>query len=230
MTEKDLKKTAKSFRSRYNLKTVSYDSLFDVAEKKGFTVIEFSRISSDKNVAVLISELNLSEFIIKAKGFTFVDPDFRLVFINEDLSDDEKTIVLAHELGHIELCHYGTANIIGNDVKEEYEANEFAHFLLSENTGFDMESFIFKYKKQIIAVLSVLVVSLSILFVYVSFTDRNNNRNDTTEYYITVTGSKYHRADCVFVKNKSNVRPITVEQIKTSRYEPCKVCLPDLIQ
>ncbi len=57
--------------------------------------------------------------------------------------------------------------------------------------------------------------------------DANQQKNYYGEYYITDTGHKYHRADCIFVKNKENVRRLTEEEFFSGDYEPCEMCLPE---
>lgn len=44
--------------------------------------------------------------------------------------------------------------------------------------------------------------------------------------YITTSGKKYHRPTCGFVKNKSNVLEISVEEAIKTGYKPCEVCNP----
>lgn len=38
---------------------------------------------------------------------------------------------MAHELGHIYCKHFGYGTIIGTDVQDEQEANEFEHYILN---------------------------------------------------------------------------------------------------
>ena len=60
----------------------------------------------------------------------------RVIFINEDLSEEQQNFVLAHELGHAILhikssCFCYGLNV--NNYKKEYEANFFAAQLLINN-------------------------------------------------------------------------------------------------
>ena len=47
------------------------------------------------------------------------------------------------------------------------------------------------------------------------------------EYYITNSGHKYREAECIFVKDKSNVERLTKEDYYSGEYEPCQICLPE---
>ena len=47
------------------------------------------------------------------------------------------------------------------------------------------------------------------------------------EYYITESGEKYHKEDCIFVKDKKNVERLTETDYYSGEYEPCQICLPE---
>lgn len=130
MTIAAVDKEVLHFRKEYKIKKATYPVLSEIAEKTGYTVILFRSFQNDANVDQLINALGFSNDLLKSRGFTYSSGEFRLVFINDGLSDKEKTIVLSHELGHIVLGHVGRAPVIGHDVQEEFEANEFSTFLL----------------------------------------------------------------------------------------------------
>ena len=80
----------------------------------------------------LVEALDLQGRIACSKCFTYQTSKYRLVFMHEDLNEDERCIVLAHEEGHIWNRHFSEKRIFGNDIIQEYEANEFVHYLLAE--------------------------------------------------------------------------------------------------
>ena len=80
---------------------VTLDGLKRVIKSQGYTIIEFNHVSNSKDVEDLIKLLGVSKYIEQTKGFTYADEQRRLVFLHEDLSDEEKLLVLAHEEGHI---------------------------------------------------------------------------------------------------------------------------------
>lgn len=53
----------------------------------------------------------------------------------------------------------------------------------------------------------------------------------TTEYqgivYITRTGTKYHKPTCSYVRNRDDLREMTIEEALEEGLQPCKVCEPD---
>ena len=89
MASSDIRKKVCEFTREYQIVDVTVDSLMDAIRRQGYTIIEFSHIINDDDVALIVEALNLSEMISHANGFTFVDSEHRLLFLNEDLSDEE---------------------------------------------------------------------------------------------------------------------------------------------
>ncbi len=218
-----IKKITNQFIKQHSISVVNYSTLKDVAKRIGYTIIEFNNIFNDKDVETVIQNLRLSEAVSQSRGFTYVSKDYRLIFINEDLSDDEKTLVLSHELGHIVCEHFTTTPIIGKDVKEEYEANEFSHYLLNQNASCNLKLTITKHKKTVVLVASSIVAILVIIVAGIAI---NKERSYYGDFYITNTGDKYHQAECIHVKNNNNIERLTKEQFESGEYESCGTCLP----
>ena len=122
------KKTVKEFLKTYSLKEVNESTLINVLEKQGYTVVFFNSIYNDSDVSNIIQALNLKDYILSNRGFTYANDKYRLVFINEDLSEEERIVLLAHEEGHIYCNHTTTNMIIGNDVLQEYEDIDYYYY------------------------------------------------------------------------------------------------------
>lgn len=225
MNKQEIRRYVSQFRKEYSVRTVTYDFLCDVAETLGYTVVEFSHISNDAPTQTLIDVLSLQKNTANSRGFTFANESYRLVFVHRDLSDKEKVIVLAHELGHIYFGHLGTASVIGRDVKEEFEANEFAHYLLNPGVGATAAAVMSRHKKVCIAAAAAMAAAA---IGTTSFFALHSSQRPYGDYYLTQTGSKYHTKDCIYVEGKDNVRKMTEEEFNSGRYEPCKQCLPEL--
>lgn len=221
---KAIKKAVNQFIKQHHITTINYSTLKEVVKTIGFTIIGFNNIFNDKDVETVIQNLRLSEAVSQSRGFTYVSKDYRLIFINEDLSDDEKTLVLSHELGHIVCEHFTTTPIIGKDVKEEYEANEFSHYLLNQNSLRNLKLTITKHKKKV-AVVALSFVAILVTIVTVITINQEQSYYDNC--YITSTGNKYHKKDCIFVKDKTTVKRLTKEEYDAGKYEACDMCLPD---
>lgn len=223
MDKHEIKKTATRFRSQYTKGQLTLDGIKEVLRDQGYTIVEFNHIFNDEDVATVIDELHLSSMTDKSKGFTYVDRNHRLVFLHEDLSKEEKLLVLAHEEGHIFCEHFHHSPIIGVDVEEEYEANEFAHYILNPPAASKAGELIKRHKRITIAVAIALVFCL---IGGIGWSHVAKERTYYGEYYVTSSGNKYHEKDCIFVKNKTDVRRLTEEEFESGEYEACQVCLP----
>lgn len=56
-------------------------------------------------------------------------------------------------------------------------------------------------------------------------TSQTNVIDATEMYYVTPTGTKYHTADCRYVKNKTNIQEI--QNPESKGYQPCSICIKD---
>lgn len=194
-----------------------------VLTQQGYLIVEYNGIYNDEVVSSLLQSLNLQDSASQLRGFSYSDNNHRIVFVNEDLSDEEKLMVLAHEEGHIYLNHMTTVCCIGHDVKQEHDANEFAHYLLNQSALRKASLFLKKHKKACISVACILLaVAIGITGVW----EYNRNQSYYGEFYVTSSGQKYHRKDCIFVKNKTNISRLTKEQFDSGEYDPCEICLP----
>lgn len=217
------KKAASNFKKQYAVNSITEKVLVDTLSSQGYTVIYFNAVYNEPDVANLIGALNLEGYVAYQKGFIYSNDKYRLVFVNEDLSEEEKVLVLSHEEGHVFCGHCSEQPIIGKDVIEEHEANEFSHYLLNPSSLEKVKYSIKKHRKIFIALLTcVLIAAIGIT----AFTIVTKEKSYYGEYYITSTGSKYHRKDCIFVKNKNDVYRMTKEEFESGEYEACKTCLP----
>ena len=139
------------------------------------------------------------------------------------MSEEEKTIILAHEAGHIFLEHLSSRPILGSDVVQEHRANEFAHYLLYPGI-LKRTKFLIKKHKKLIAVVCSCILLAAIGITVFSILSKSKDRFG--EYYLSATGNKYHLKNCIYVKDKDNVRQMTEEELKSGEYEPCQVCMP----
>ena len=224
MDSRDIKKKVRQFKKEYGIAGCpDWQVLESAFERQGFTIIEFSTAANDPDVETLIQSLKLVDRTSKSKGFLYADENFRLVFVNEKLSEEEKLIVLAHEEGHYYCGHMNRKQIIGHDVQEEYEANEFAHFLLHTTVGSQICHILSKCKLVIAFIALVFLVVCAVYFVSKELKDQQLYEG---EYYVSEHGEKYHRKDCVTIEGHE-VRRLTKIDIESGLYEPCGVCQPD---
>lgn len=138
--------------------------------------------------------------------------------------DNEKRLVLAHEEGHIYCDHLSSVPILGRDVIEEHEANEFTHYILSQSPVNKISTFLKEKWKAVCIVAAVAIVFIIGISIFHSGQKKENYYK---EYYLTSTGNKYHRIECIFVKDKDNVHRMTNGEFESGEYSPCGICLPN---
>ena len=139
-------------------------------------------------------------------------------------ADEEECLVLAHEEGHIFLNHIAHAPVLGNDVQEEFEANEFARYVTAPPKTHKIKMWIKRHKE------ATFVLAFAIIVAIVAGTMMLQSRVESshwTDYYITETGTKYHRENCIHIKGKDSVKKMTKQQLESGAYKPCGVCLPN---
>lgn len=218
------KTKAKLFLKRHSMKVVDYSSLSEAAEKLGYTIVGFHNACNDEDVSVVINELGLQNAILHSKGFTYADSNYRLIFVNEDLNENEKIMVMSHELGHIECGHITEKSVFGDDVRQECEANEFSLYLLNHTK--EKMSFFRRNKKLLIALASLSVAILVLFLLFLHYRNKSADVLNYSEYYITATGDKYHVKNCGYVKNKSDAKAFSKEAFESGKYSPCTKCIP----
>lgn len=231
-----MKRKVRRFLREYRIREISSAQLIRALKEQGYTVLKFNRLCNDEDLDDLIDALHLQGYIASSKGFTYANADYRMVFVHEDLSEKESCMVLAHEQGHIACGHTDKQPILGEDVRQENEANEFAHCLLKPGVWERIKMWIRRHRTLV----SVSAVLCALLIVVGAVAWSRTGRGDIPsggsemseqenfgEFYITSTGSRYHTADCGFVKDKPNVRRMTKEEYASGLFTQCSRCLPE---
>lgn len=216
------KSAAKAFAKQYRLKSCDYDGLYKAATDMGYTVVLFNHLDNENDVKDLLKELKADKYAAYSKGFTYANSNYRIIFVHEDLSEYEKSLVLAHEIGHIRCEHFERSPIIGNDVIEENEASEFVHYLFEESTAKKIVNAIKRHK--IVSAASFVLIAAAVCAAII-VPQAVEDSKYYGEYYIKDTvGKKFHTKDCGFA---AGGRRMTVEDYESGQYEPCSRCLPD---
>ena len=223
MDSREIKLKARKFIKEFDVHELNYGTLKSAIERQGYTLVEYNHIFNDEDVSRLIEALKLSNNIVRSRGFTYADQNYRIVFVHEDLSDAEKMVVLSHEAGYIYLGHMSSTPIIGRDVQEEHEANEFSHFLMNQGKLDKANLWVRRHKAATILIVAILALLVTAGIVLSKI---HTEKSYYGEYYITESGNKYHEKDCIFVKDKTNTHRMTIEEFESGEYEPCGICLP----
>lgn len=217
------RREANSVIRQYRLKNASLDDLVSIIGEQGFQIIDYEVGGSDY-ASSLISELQLDDIARMGQAFVYQKNDVKLLFLCEQLTAEEKLFACAHELGHIRLGHLKGTGIYTVDLCEEYEANEFVHYLLHPSLLTNTKIWMGQHKSFIAATSFFVVICLCVVFII-----HNQKMKETFhgEYYVTETGEKYHLKDCKRIQSSDDVRRMTEKEYQEGKYTPCQVCLPD---
>lgn len=210
-----VQREARTFLSQFHRRPFTVSDLEKALQEQGFSLVEYSRISNGKEVATLLTSLRLFDYAARQSAFTYQDPHLRIVFMQENLSQQEQMILLSHELGHI-LCRHlerSPATGPGSSVLQEQEANEFASILLRYNRRCRPRR-IALWGGIGIAVAAALVVLILCIF----------PASSSQTVYLTESGRCYHKQDCQYVIGKDNTVTVTEQQAKDSGYDACTWC------
>ena len=226
MVAKNARRAAYALLRQYKLSVPTLDNLVYIVEDMGFEIVDYSISRLDSDFSDLVQSLAIHELVKTGKAFVYQNADIKLLFLCEILNPDEKLYAIAHELGHIQSGRLQVGANSDYSVAEEYEANEFAHYLLNPGVGKRMVSVV-QQRKPLLAVLVVVVLAL--LLGTVLLKHNASEKQYCKEYYVTETGKKYHTKDCSVIKDKANVHRLTVEDFESGLYEPCSICKPDAV-
>ena len=222
MVHKQIKQAASDLLCKYQMSSPSLDSLVLLVEQLEYEVIEYSKAKRDASTETLIQELALQSFADAGKAFVYRNGEIKLLFVCDSLSNAEKQYAIAHELGHVVLGHLKAGSSLSASMEEEYEANEFAHYLLRPRISVKARVWV---KKHRVLSLCVLLLIIALVIGVIVASKAAIERTYYGEYYVTESGEKYHVKDCSVIKGKRNLHRLTIEEFETGKYEPCQVCI-----
>lgn len=226
----NIKKSAKKFINESNLRKLDYETLESVLAGLGFDIVRFDKF--DEEIQALFTNMQISEATKHKKCFTYIDGDYRHIFLAEHLSSDEYIFMLLHEIGHIKLNHL-TKNGVYTEELDDQEANKFA-FAVQRYVEVQKGSRkTVKIAACLIATALTCYITVSILSYHNSDSSPKNDKPYSSAesaaediYYVTPSGEKYHKIDCPIIKNKdkNELTSGTKDELESQNYEPCKWC------
>ena len=211
------KSIAAQILKKYKLVKPYLDELVYIASENGYDIIDYSKDENLDSIITLADRLSIQPYIETGTAFTYKNNETKLIFLCESMANDEKLYALAHELGHIFCNHFSANSQSVSSVKEEREANEFAHYLLGPSFDVKVKVLLSKYKKLLTIIVSLLLVIIVAFSIWKYAIDE---KPYSEEYYKTTNGEKYHEKDCIIIKDKNNVKRVTEKDMRTKKYEP----------
>lgn len=222
------KKLAYKILRKYNIhNSRDYKCVQSVIEDNGFTVIPYKKHNYSKDLSECIACLQIEDEIEKNNSLFYKKNDFKLVFINSDLSSEDKYILLCHELGHVMDPTLQNSNSSCITIQNEEFANEFSyHFQNPSLLNRLTTPRIFKPLLLAICILVVLIIAGITLRTVSTYSNTLEAISTNSELYVTSNGKKYHRDFCIIIKNRTNLNLYnTIEDAKKDGYKPCLLCI-----
>ena len=221
--EKEARFRAKEFLLDNGISKITLENIVFILEKQGFRFVEYSQNYMNDSSWAIIKQLNLEQYALSGKAFAYKNGTTKLIFLCDEMTANEKLYALAHEEGHILCGHLGAA-FDGSSVEQEHLANEIAHYLINPPLSTKLFITISERKKLLISIMAIIVFFVIMITATIHISKQNSYYG---EYYITENGSKYHKGDCMIIKDKINTERLTEADYYSGAYEPCQVCLPE---
>lgn len=225
-------KTLLKYR-RYSLN--NYGDLKSIIEAEQFTIIEYKKYTNSALVSELIIRLRIEKEIGQNNCFLYISNNLRFVFINTDISDEDKCSLLRHELGHICDPDFKKSDAYYSKIKKEEFANEFSSYIKNPGIGLKIRLFIIKKWGLLAGIVALMACVLGCIYIINTTTSpatkpvtvgAPSRVNYHSIYYVTSAGKKYHRKSCIIIKYKNNLTEITLDDAVDSGYKPCMICNP----
>ena len=141
----------------------------------------------------------------------------------QSLTEQERIIALIHESIHIFLGHISPNHEVSvAEEKQTTDVHAAIDFILSGKCSLHIAPAL-----SVLAAIAVLAFAAGGITGYSLHNPpavQTVNADVSAAVYITHSGTKYHRADCMYVKDKFCIALSKTEALK--HYAPCSVCKP----
>lgn len=203
---KVVRRTANKFIKELN-GNINFTAIENYLSKIGYKIIFFNTPLGDIEVA----RYKLTGKLTDKDATTYVNA--RIIFIDNNVSPEDKEYLLYHEAAHILLKHTEEKISVKNYLLMEMEADAFAYELIN-----------YTKPQRSLCILVVALITAFIFYVsYIGYQTYNSSVHADT-IYVTSSGKCYHRSSCIHVKEKDCAALERKEAVKN--YDPCKVCNP----
>ena len=213
----------------------NYTDLRRIIESNQFTIIEYKKHTNTEPVSELIERLWVEKETQQNDSFLYINNNLKFVFINADISDEDKCSLLRHELGHICDPDLKNSNPQKSNIEREEFANEFSCHTKNPGFGFKLYILIIRKWRLLVGLLMLIVCILGLSFIINSLiikptksvpTNTSIYENSDNIFYVTSAGKKYHRKHCIIIKYKNNLTEVKLHDAINDGYKPCMICNP----
>ncbi len=212
-----------------------YNVLKSIVEANQFTVIEYKKNTNSGYVSELIKRLRVESAVEHNDSFLYINKNLKFVFINSQVSYEDKCSLIRHELGHICDLNFKRDDSEYSRVQKEEFANEFSCYLKTPGFFFKVYVFIIMKRKILLGVLAILACLLGFLLVSNYKVIKTNEiptvavetkalKTEDAKRYVTPSGKKYHKRTCFIVKTRTNLKEYKKNEAITAGYKPCLIC------
>ena len=215
---------------------IDYNDLQRIIESNQFTIIEYKKHSNSEPVSGLIKRLKVENETQQNDSFLYINNNLKFLFINGNVSPEDKCALLRHELGHICDPDLKNSNPQDSRIKREEFANEFSCYTKNPDILLKIYVFLIKKWKLLVAMMSLIACLLGVAFIINTLIipptkpvtgDVSTYVNSDNTYYVTSAGKKYHLKHCIIIKYKNNLTEIKLNDAVNKGYKPCLICIPE---
>ena len=226
--KKEATKVKKALRDEITLEAIA-----GYVRKTGYGLVFYNTTRGDEE----LQRYGLLETARTKSAFVYSEIA-RIVFVDDNLSHDDKTRRLLHELGHVVLGHLDTGDFsLKDQARIELEAQTFAYMMLDDTYRPKA------YRLTVVASVLCVVLACGLLVQQAQHARRIEalqaqvavlssiepqavihglSAHVESELYITKGGEKYHVDGCRYLSN-SKVGISTEDALE--HYEPCRACI-----
>jgi len=119
------------FLEKYDVSKMDEGNLINALFDQGYTVVEFDRSFSGINVKRMLDHLGMVEKAASSACFTYSDKNYKLIFLSDELSDEDKLRSLACEQWYILNEYFANNPQKTAGSSDEKDAQAFAGHILS---------------------------------------------------------------------------------------------------
>ena len=144
---------------------IDYNDLRYTIESYQFTIIEYKKHSNSEHVSELLRRLRVENETVQNDAFIYINNNLKFLFINADVSLEDKCALLRHELGHICDPDFKNTSEGYSKIKREEFANDFSFYLKNPGIGFKLKLFMLKKWKLLAGMiaLAACILGLSVM-------------------------------------------------------------------